>query len=174
MPGNSVFAACLLKLVQAVPVLAQAPTLSYPSPNTYPTGTPITPLVPASSNVSAPGRSAFGLYFGGYIPSANGAVYSPNLIAVTPDGRLFVADRNYIYRPTGQNTRDMILSTYPSKNALATDSIGIYTFRSPAQLSKYQKRKAVMGRRLLWPSFRRMRWKQTMPATCLRWWAALS
>jgi len=79
------FAVVLLVASMPYNLFAQAPVISYSSPQIYTAGTVITPLVPGSSGVAAPGYNNSPLAIGG-------GLVSPFGVAADAAGNMYVAD----------------------------------------------------------------------------------
>jgi sugar lactone lactonase YvrE len=111
----SAFLIILLYFGWAQRAVAQTPSISYSSPQNYPVGNAITPLVPGSSNVSAFGYAAQTALLN--IPGRD-----PEAIAVDSAGNVFVGAEERLYMIPAGGTPVLLSSSYTNIYGLAVDA----------------------------------------------------
>ncbi len=100
--------------------VAQVPTISYPSPQTFVQGTTITPLAPTSTLVASPAYSS-------NITTFASGFNSPEGMAVDAAGNVYVADEaNSLVKkiPAGGGTPVSIGTGFLNPRAVAVDAVG--------------------------------------------------
>ena len=111
-------------LLSIITVLGQAPNISYPGPDVYPTGTAIANLTPTNSGGAVP-ANAYSLVT--TIVPAGSDFNNPYGIAVDPSGNLYVADygNNAIKKITPAGVVSTFYSTgLINPQGVATDAAG--------------------------------------------------
>jgi len=111
---------CLILPLCAANLFAQAPTISYASPQTYTAGSVITTLSPTSSGVAAAGYS-------GVKTTLGSGFSSPYGVAVDTAGNVYVADNgNHMVKkiPVAGGTPVILGSGFNGPYALAVDAAG--------------------------------------------------
>lgn len=108
------------------------PTISYSTPQIYSTGTVITPLLPSSSGVAAPGYNG--------VASLSASLNEPNGVAVDAAGNVYVADygNNLVKKiPVGGGAPVNIGSGFNHPTGLAVDVAGnVYVSEADNNLVK--------------------------------------